>query len=202
MRLFVIQKWEKDNMKIVEPLVCGVSNHYLLNGNTITTKVKKLNQLQGVYAQPIPEDRYEEIAYEVALDQSKKEAVSGTLQFGVSMLNPYTIDGEFSCTKGHFHANLEYDEYYFGYEGEGFLLYWDGKQEWFAEPVFPGSVHHIDGKYAHRLINTSLNQVMKVGACWNALAGYNYGSIEETGFPVRCYCEDGKAVWKEQKGNK
>lgn len=187
-------------MKLVDPLVCGVDNRYLLKGETTTLKQKMLHELQGVYAHPIPQDRYEEIAYQVALDSPQKVAVAGTLQFGVSMLNPYTIDGEFSCTKGHFHADLNYDEYYFGYEGEGYLLYWDGHDEWFAERVFPGSVHHIDGKYAHRLINTSLTEVLKVGACWNALAGYNYGSIEETGFPVRCFLEDGKIIWKEQEG--
>lgn len=187
-------------MKLVEPLICGSDNQFLLNGDTITMKVKQLGQLQGVYAQAIPEERLDEIAYRVALDEPSKDAVAGTLQFGVSMINPYTIDGEFSCTKGHFHANLDYDEYYFGYEGEGFLLYWDGKDDWFAERVFPGSIHHIDGKYAHRLINTSLSEVLKVGACWNALAGYNYGAIEESGFPVRCYLEGDQVVWKGQKG--
>jgi glucose-6-phosphate isomerase len=187
-------------MKLVEPLVCGLNNQYLLNGDTIEMKVKHLGELQGVYAHSIPKERFDEIAYQVALDKPKKEAVEGTLQFGVSMLNPYTIEGEFSCTKGHFHADLEYDEYYFGYEGEGFLLFWDGLEEWFAQRVFPGSIHHIDGKYAHRLINTSMSEILKVGACWNALAGYNYGAIEEKGFPVRCFLEDGQPVWKEQKG--
>lgn len=187
-------------MKLSVPLVCGISNQFMLDGDNITFKVKHLKELEGVYASSIDKADYDNVAYKVAVNESTKDAVEGTLQFGVSMLNPYTINGEFSCTKGHFHANLDYDEYYFGYEGEGFVLYWDGDQEWYAEPVFAGSVHHIDGKYAHRLINTSRDKVLKVGACWSPLAGYDYRSIEDSGFPVRCFLENGKIVWKETKG--
>lgn len=186
-------------MRIVEPLLCGIDNHYMLKGDTVKMNVKYFHELQGTYESPILEEDYNKIAYQVALNAPRKKPVTGTMQFGVSMLNAYTINGEFSCTKGHFHADTEYDEYYFGFEGEGFLLYWNGKDEWFAEKVFPGSVHYIDGKYAHRLINTSLTEILKVGACWNVSAGYNYGAIEEAGFPVRCFLEDGKPVWKNRK---
>ena len=189
-------------MKIKETLVCWPTNEFELSHPESIKKTKLIGELQGVYQHDIPQSMLGDIAYVVKLDEPTKEAVEGTLQFGVSYLYPYQVEGEFSCTKGHFHANLDYDEYYFGYAGEGYLLYWDGADEWFAEKVFPGSIHHIDGKYAHRLINTSTTETLKVGACWNVLAGYDYGSIEETGFPVRCFLENGSIVWKEQHINK
>lgn len=185
-------------MKIVDSLTCWFNNDFELNEQVTTKKEKLIGQLQGVYQHDIPQALQDEIAYVVKLESPSKQAVEGTLQFGVSYLHPYQIQGECSCTKGHFHANKDYDEYYFGYAGEGYLLYWDGKDEWFAQKVYPGSIHHIDGKYAHRLINTSKSEVLKVGACWNVLAGYDYGSIEQTGFPVRVFLEDDQVVFKQQ----
>ena len=38
-------------------------------------------------------------------------------------------------------------------------------------------LHYIDGKYAHRLVNTG-EMDMKVRACWSTLAGYDYQIIE------------------------
>src|SRR5690554_6730679 len=190
MPMFDIVLKRKINIKIKEPLTCWFNKSFECDEQKTSKKEKQIGQLQGVYLADIPSELEDQLAYVVKLEAPDKEAVAGTLQFGVSYIQPYQINGECSCTKGHFHANQEYDEYYFGYEGEGYLLFWDGKEDWFVQKVFPGSVHHIDGKYAHRLVNTSQDKVLKVGACWNALAGYDYGSIEKTGFPVRIFLED------------
>jgi len=170
---------------------------FSLSGNTLDAYEKKVGALSASYRHPIPSEIQEKIAYRVVSIHAPTPAVAGTLNFGVTYLNPYTVDGEYSFTRGHFHADKNYDEYYFGLSGEGFLLYWDGKDEVFAEKVFPGSVHYINGKYAHRLINTHDGDVMAVAACWNVLAGHDYETIDRGGFPVRCFNVAGQPVWKE-----
>lgn len=181
-------------MRIDRSLHCWIEEKFELDGDDIIVSEKRIESLQKVYKYEIRDDYKEMLAYKVKIQNTKVNVV-GSLQFGVSYVYPYQIQGEFSCTKGHFHADRNYDEYYFGYEGEGFLLLWDGEQEWFAQRVYPGSVHYINGKYAHRLINTSKDKVLKVGACWSGLAGYDYQSIEENGFPVRCFEKDGNVEW-------
>ncbi len=167
-----------------------------LEGKNTEFYEKKIGALSASYAQAIPANLAENIAYKVVSIPAPTPALAGTLTFGVTYLNAYTIAGEYSLTRGHFHSDLQYDEYYFGLSGEGFLLYWDGADEVFAEQVFPGSVHYINGKYAHRLINTHNNDVMAVACCWNVRAGHNYATIDQAGFPIRCFSVDGKPVWK------
>jgi len=170
-----------------------------LQGSEFDAYEKKIGALSAAYAHEIPAEMLEKIAYRVVSIPTPKDALPGTLTFGVTYLNPYQVKGEYSLTRGHFHADRNYDEYYFGLHGNGFLLYWDGEEEIFAQKVYPGSIHYINGKYAHRLINTDPNEVLAVAACWNVVAGHNYATIDEGGFPVRCYEVDGRPVWKTEE---
>ena len=70
----------------------------------------------------------------------------------------------------------------------------DEKGECFGEEVFPGSLHYIDGRYAHRLINTSTDEDLKVGACWPVTAGHDYAATEKQPFTVRVFLENGEVV--------
>ncbi len=182
-------------MEIRNPVKQIVNDKFEINPFT-EKSVKTIGDLQGVYATDILDHLEDQVAYEVLSDHRATTTEIGTLKYAISTIKPYVINHEFSCTRGHFHANRLYDEYYFGYSGEGYLLFWDGEQECFAEKVFSGSVHYIAGKYAHRLINTSLSEELIVGACLNVLAGYDYETIDRLGFPVRCFLEKGKVVWK------
>ena len=89
-------------------------------------------------------------------------------------------------TRGHYHLDRRYGEVYLGLSGTGLLLMWDGENKPYFEEVEEGSVHIIDGKYAHRLINTG-NTQLKVVAIWSKHAGHNYEEIEERIFPVRVF---------------
>jgi len=184
-------------MEIRNPGQLLKEENFSLKTTPMETYAKKAGQLKQCYASPMPIETEELLAYEVASQCTQKENPQiGSMQFGVTYLKPYTVNGEFSMTRGHFHLDTRYDEYYQGLSGQGFLLMWDGASEVFAEPIFPGSVHYINGKYAHRLINTSLTEELKVAAIWNVKSGHNYASIDESGFPIRCFLSDGKVEWR------
>jgi glucose-6-phosphate isomerase, archaeal len=169
--------------------------HKIVEGKTEQYE-KKIGALSSSYHAQISKDLVDQIAYKVVSIPTPSPATLGSLNFGITYLYPYTIDGEYSLTRGHFHADRNYDEYYYGIQGYGYLLYWDGKDDVFAEEVFPGSIHYINGKYAHRLINTHPKDIMAVGCCWNVMAGHDYETIDRLGFPLRCFNVNGKAVWK------
>ncbi|MCB6313949.1 cupin domain-containing protein, partial [Gordonibacter pamelaeae] len=81
------------------------------------------------------------------------------------MLYPVLVNGECNMTRGHWHENRECVEFYFCLSGEGLLMLMDEDGTTWAEKTYPGSLHHIDGHLAHRLINTG-EEPMKIGACW------------------------------------
>lgn len=122
------------------------------------------------------------------------EGGENTILWGLTILHPITINGECNITRGHFHSDRTEPEIYFGLGGKGLLLYMD-EEECFAERVSKGSIHYIHGNYAHRLINTG-DVDFKVGACWRAAAGHDYGSIEKTPFLVRAYKINGNIIIK------
>lgn len=61
------------------------------------------------------------------------------------------------------------------------------------EQVFAGSIHHIPGHVAHRLINTGATQLSAL-AIWPAVAGHDYEALGARGFGLRVLAgEDGTA---------
>lgn len=120
------------------------------------------------------------------------------LAWGVTYMEPLTVDGECNLTRGHFHLNTDYPEYYLCVSGEGRLIKWDGKDEVIVETMKPGSLHWIDGRYAHRMCNVG-DSKLNVMACYPTNALHNYDAIEKTGFPVRIYKENGNVIIKEMK---
>lgn len=127
----------------------------------------------------------------------EEEAIEGHLNWGLTVLEPVTVNGECNMTRGHFHQDLNCQEYYWCSQGHGLLLLMDEQGECWAEEVKPNSLHHIDGHLAHRLINTG-NEQMKVVACWPSTSGHDYRRIENHPFPVRVFKENGKTVVKER----
>jgi glucose-6-phosphate isomerase len=113
------------------------------------------------------------IAYVTSCYLPEKEGVSGGLNFGVTNLHPGLVGDEYFMTKGHFHANLDTAEYYWGIEGEGVLLLMDVLGNIRAERMVAGSLHYIPGRMAHRVANVS-DTVLSFGACWPSNAGHNY----------------------------
>lgn len=166
-------------------------NEFDLSGENVEVYYKGISELAQAYEDTQAATKMDDIeAYHVAsmrLENAGKE----TLLFGVTYLQPVTVNDECCLTRGHFHQDREYGEVYVGLTGHGYLIKWDGVDEIIIENVVPGSVHIIDGKYAHRLVNIAKEETA-VGAVWSPNAGHNYEEIEKTGFPIRVFNKNGK----------
>lgn len=166
-----------------------------LQGERVVNYVKYFKELKHSFNNEAAVDKLaDEVAYTVYSINSEDE--NNEYFFGITKIEPQLVDDECPFTRGHFHADKSYGEIYLGLEGEGFVLYWDGKNPAFLEKVGAGSVHVIDGKYAHRLINTG-DTVMSVGTIWSKHAGHDYTSIEKSGFPLRVFKRDGEIIIEE-----
>ncbi|MFM5370370.1 glucose-6-phosphate isomerase family protein [Aeromonas veronii] len=173
-----------------------------LGGAELVEKSTTLADLQGLFA-----DLHAEAAlspdtplYRVAMLPSN--GGEGDLNMGVTYLEAGRVGQEFFMTRGHIHARAEQAEYYFGLCGRGLLLLQDMAGVCQLEQVFPGSVHHIPGHVAHRLVNTGETQLSAL-AVWPAVAGHDYKAMGPRGFAVRVLAgEDGtpRLVTSDQQG--
>lgn len=155
----------------------------IIEGKNVQKYIKKYNEVKNIYAEYDKKIDLETEMYEVYSIKDNDEA---TLLWGLTILHPITVNNEYNMTRGHFHKEKNEPEIYFGLSGEGILLFMKESGECFAEKIFRGSIHYIEGKYAHRLVNTS-DEVLKVGACWNERAGHDYETIEKKGFSERIF---------------
>lgn len=166
-------------MKIIEPKYNHDFFSGVITGENVKYYQKKYIDLKHIYKDEDKNILDDKIMYEVFTIEHDKDA---SLLWGLTILQPQTVKKEYNMTRGHFHIDRTQPEIYFGLSGEGLLLMMAENGECFAEKIFKNSIHYIDGRYAHRLINTS-NDILKVGACWNKLAGHDYESIErKSGF--------------------
>ncbi len=164
-----------------------------LAGKFAASSRKLLSELEGVFSDADAFSKMDgsTVVYEVSSHMPVAEGTPGGLFFGTSRIHPGKVGKEYFMTKGHFHARRETAEYYWGISGTGLLLLMDENGGCAAQKVEPGSLHYIGGHIAHRLVNTG-DQDLVVGACWPSDAGHDYGSIQQSGFPVRVVCENGE----------
>ena len=165
-------------MRIVSPRLFFTGNRLL--GEQVESTSRTLGDLQGVFADTdsflhMPQDQ---LVYEVSSFLPEKEGTLGGLYFGITYLHPGKVGREYFMTKGHFHAQDDRAEFYWGLEGEGMLILMDRSRHVWAERVFPGSLHYIPGGVAHRMANTG-NHLFSFAACWPSDAGHNYREIAE-----------------------
>lgn len=170
-------------MKLMSPPILDFATG-TLSGAELVEKCTKLADLQGVFADPAAaaEVDSQTVIYRVAMLPGS--GGEGDLNMGVTHLEAGRIGREFYMTRGHLHARAEQAEYYFGLRGEGLLLLQNMAGSCRLERVFPGSVHHIPGHVAHRLINTG-TETLSALAVWPAIAGHDYRRMAELGFGVR-----------------
>ena len=84
-------------------------------------------------------------------------------------------------TRGHWHINRSRGELVVGVSGVGLVLLLSEDGEVIELPLRPGQVQWIDGKYAHRTINTGEEPLVFL-CTWPADCGHNYDVIGK--FPV------------------
>lgn len=104
-----------------------------------------------------------------------------SLLYATTVLQPGRVGDEFYMTRGHFHTKPERGEFMVTLRGAGALILMDRQDETWMEPMKPGSVHDIDGRYAHRVANTGSEPLVFL-VVWMSDCGHDYESIRERGF--------------------
>lgn len=164
-----------------------------LSGSGVEMCTRTLGDIAGIY-----EDKDAlagmdlcQTAYDVASYLPVEEGTPGGLYIGVTYMCPGKVGDEYFMTKGHFHKNEDTAEFYWGVEGEGMLIMMDRDRNVWAEKMFPGSLHYIPGKVAHRVANIGKTR-LAFAACWPSDAGHNYAEIADNGFAKRLKDVGGK----------
>ena len=157
-----------------------------LTGEDVIKSTRVLGELDGIFGdkQAFDEMYKDQVIYQVSSYLPVLENTPGGLFMGITTLYPGKVGSEFFMTKGHFHSNNDRAEFYWGVEGEGMLILMNEQREVWAERIFPGSLHYIPGKVAHRVANTGYQKLV-FSACWPSDAGHDYATISAAGFAQR-----------------
>ncbi len=106
---------------------------------------------------------------------------SARLLYATTVLQPGMVGDEFFMTRGHFHTNPDRGELMLTLKGTGALVLMDRERNAWIEPMEPGSMHDIDGRHAHRVVNTG-SEPLVFFVSWMSDCGHDYASIAEKGF--------------------
>lgn len=182
-----------DHLSILEPQFNIDFSDGEIKGKGLINSIKKIKDLHGIFEDEKTFSKLDrdEIIYEVQAILPVKEGREGGLFYGKTIIHPGKVGHEYYMTKGHFHQKRNRAEFYWGIQGEGMLLLMNENKRTWAEKMYPGSLHYIDGYIAHRTINTGKSDLI-FGACWPSDAGHNYQDIMNNGFSARLKEIDGK----------
>lgn len=171
---------------ILEPSQSLNKENWYLQGEGIIHSEKRIKNLKGIFDNDDAFNKLdpEMLVYNVQAHLPVKEGTPGGLFFGTTTIQPGKVGNEYFMTHGHFHANGDRGEYYWGVQGEGMLILMDVNRMTWAERMFPGSLHYINSNIAHRVANTGTSPLI-FGACWVSDAGHDYEEIEQHGFSSR-----------------
>lgn len=182
-------------MKVIDPRVMHHLADGVPTGENVTMAVKRYHEVASLYESPREDDP---VVYEV-YTHDEGPAVKGNLLWGLTIMKPVDSHGECNMTRGHFHLDLDCAEYYFCLRGEGLLLLMDASGVTWAERMHEGSLHHIDGRLAHRCVNTSATDELWIGACWPTVSGHDYGAIEAREFGCRVKRDEAGTIYFEER---
>ncbi len=187
-----------EHLKISKPQVGLNLDDYKMTGDPVKGQARKLKDLTGIFHDRVAFNTMDpgQLIYKVQAWQPVTEGTQGGLFFGVSTILPGKVGNEYFMTKGHFHAQSDRAEFYWGVRGRGMLVLMDRERNTWAEEVYPGSLHYIGGEIAHRLANTGDANLI-VGACWPSDAGHDYEGIARDGFSARLIEQNGAPCLKE-----
>jgi len=165
-----------------------------LKGSSIKRSRKLLKDLVEVYPKYAGSGLAPDTeVYSVQWWAPAQEGQEGGLFWGVTHLQPGRVGDEYFMTHGHFHALETRAEYYTAVSGRGILLRMERDGHTWAEEMLPGRLLYIDGRHAHRVVNTG-DEPLVFWACWPSDAGYDYGTIAREGFGLRVLERGGEAV--------
>ena len=165
-------------------------------GAAVKESRKQLKDLGGIFHDEARRKQAdpETTVYQVQWWEPAAPGSEGGLFWGVTTIFPGRVGDEYFMTHGHFHANRTRAEYYGTVQGEGLLVLMDENRHTWSERMDPGSLHYIDGRNAHRAVNTG-DAPLIFWACWPTDAGYDYATIREQGFGARVLSVNGKPAF-------
>jgi glucose-6-phosphate isomerase len=185
-----MKKFEIKNPEVFFDLKTGK-----LHSQQIVFSKKELKHLVGVFGEEEKRLVMDQtrIVYEVESYLPVADGKKGGLFWGVTKIHPGKVGNEYFMTRGHFHAEADTAEFYWGILGEGVLICMDEDGNSWAEYMRPNSLHYIAGCVAHRVANTG-NEPLVFGACWLSDAGHDYETINKKGFSARLLEKDGNPI--------
>jgi glucose-6-phosphate isomerase len=109
----------------------------------------------------------------------------GELAYGIGVICPGAVGGEFYLTKGHVHAWREAAEVYIGLAGRGLMVLQeeDGRGAR-TEELAAGTIVYVPGRTAHRTVNTGAEPLVYLGV-YPSTAGHDYAALLPHGFTQR-----------------
>jgi len=164
------------------PFAAAVEEDGSLKPATSTVE-RRLSHMRGMYRDHAAEQAAlvdgDPLIYSVY--QYDVPEFAGELVVCTTVLEPGKVGDEFFMTKGHYHAQRDRAEIYYGLNGDGLLvLAKDDESE--TVPISPGTVAYVPPYWAHRTVNTSA-ETFTFLAVYPGDAGHDYGTIETEGFP-------------------
>lgn len=148
--------------------------------------IRKLSDLKGCFQN---EDAWKKnveqdnkIVYQVfssIVPESKRE-----LPQSITTIYPGVCGDELYMTKGHQHPDPQ-GEIYFGLEGTGGIIMFDGQQSLWIE-IIPGKIGYIPPGWAHRSVNTGTD-AYKFLAVYPGSAGHDYQWVLDNGMGLRAF---------------
>lgn len=164
-----------------------------LKGASILEKKTTIKDLKNIFADELARQEMDEkqTVYDVQAYCPVSEGTTGGLFFGITKLQPGQVGEEYFMTRGHFHGLSDRGEFYWGIQGEGYLILMSRDRNIRIEKMQPGILHYIPGHTAHRVANTS-SELLSFGACWPSDAGHDYEEIAKNGFAATLVNKNGK----------
>ncbi len=156
----------------------------VITGGGILLGERRIGQMQGTFA-----DEAARVGMEADTVVYRTYGISApentdALLYSTTVIEPGKVGREFFMTRGHFHHKASRGEFCLTLQGEGSLILMDRERNSRTEKMAPGSIHNIDGAWAHRVANTSSMPLVFL-VTWLADCGHDYASIEREGFSTR-----------------
>jgi glucose-6-phosphate isomerase len=142
---------------------------------------RQLSDMVGIYLEGHAEGTTDEFVYSV--HEITVPTTNSNLMSSTTVIQPGMVGREYHMTKGHFHGIRDRAEIYIGLSGEGRLVMAKEDGRYVVEAMRRGTVNYIPGDWAHRSVNVGDGPLVFF-AVYPGDAGYDYGTIEEEGFPV------------------
>jgi len=112
------------------------------------------------------------------------------LLYATTVIYPGQVGNEYFMTRGHFHTNLDRGEFNITLSGDGAMILMDSERNTTFEKMSKGSIHNVDGRFAHRVANTG-NEPLIFLCVWMSDCGHDYEAIMKDGFSQRLLDKDG-----------